>query len=359
MKKAYLFSQICLLILVVSLTVSCNSQNKTNSQKKEETNSSKQLPKSKNSQIGEYITEIFEDSNGNLWFGTIANGVAKYNGKSLKYFTTRDGLPSNRIVSVIEDKIGDLWFGTGLGLSQYDGKTFTNFTTENGICDNRISNLLIDSRGDFWIGTWNGVCKFDGNKFINFKIPIPTIKTQLNEDTKKRITEIMEDSKGNIWIGRDGYGATRYDGKSFAHFVIEDGLYSNNVQEITEDKNGNIWFGSRVSEKDNPDQNNRFGKGGVTKYDGETFIHYPKVKGLNKNDVYEIYNDNSDNLWIGTLSNGVYKYDGENFENYNVPKSIMNILEDRKGTLWLGCAGGLFRLNSDGIINVTTNGPWK
>lgn len=356
MKKSYLFSQICLLVFVISFIISCRGQSNSNSDNNNATN---QLVKNVGSQIGDYVVEVFEDSKGNIWLGTLEKGVAKYDGKTLQYFTTTDGLPSNRIGSIIEDNAGDLWFGTGSGLSHYDGKTFTNFTTENGLCDNRISNLLIDSRGGFWIGTWGGVCKFDGNKFSDFTIPIPTIKTQLNEDTKNWVTQIMEDSKGNIWFGRDGYGACKYDGKLFTHFVKEDGLYSNNVQEIVEDKNGNIWFGSRVAEKDNPDSNKRFGKGGVTKYDGVNFVHFPKIKGLNENDVYEIYKDNSDTLWIGTLSNGVYKYNGKEFKNYSVPKSIMSIMKDRKGTIWLGCVGGLFRLDSDGTANITANGPWN
>jgi hypothetical protein len=27
--------------------------------------------------------------------------------------------------------------------------------------------------------------------------------------------------------------------------------------------------------------------------------------------------------------------------------------------MWIGCAGGLYRLNSTGIVIVTTNGPWE
>ena len=44
--------------------------------------------------------------------------------EKLVYLTTKDGLPSNRIVKVIEDS-RNLWFGTGAGLSKFDGKTFT------------------------------------------------------------------------------------------------------------------------------------------------------------------------------------------------------------------------------------------
>jgi ligand-binding sensor domain-containing protein len=76
--------------------------------------------------------------------------------------------------------------------------------------------------------------------------------------------------------------------------------------------------------------------------------------------VYQIYRDKSYNIWIGTVKNGVYKYDGVAFKHYDIPISIMGILEDRKGNFWLGGAGGLYRINQrDEIMNVTTKGPWK
>ena len=34
------------------------------------------------SQIGQYVTSIFEDSKGHLWFGTLEKGIAKYDGNN-------------------------------------------------------------------------------------------------------------------------------------------------------------------------------------------------------------------------------------------------------------------------------------
>jgi ligand-binding sensor domain-containing protein len=164
-------------------------------------------------QIGQYVG-VFQDSKGRYWFQTLEKGVAKYDGNELIYLTTKDGLPSNRIVSIVEDKSGILWFGTGAGISNYDGKTFTNFSEKDGLCSPMVSNLLIDSKGNFWVGTWGGVSTFDGRKFKDFTLTTPEVNTPINPDTKNWITEIMEDSKGNIWFGRDGYGAIKFDGKS-------------------------------------------------------------------------------------------------------------------------------------------------
>ena len=37
----------------------------------------------------------------------------------------------------------------------------------------------------------------------------------------------------------------------------------------------------------------------------------------------------------------------------------MSMTEDKNGNLWLGCAGGLFHINSNEIVNVTTKGTWQ
>ncbi|OJJ23164.1 hypothetical protein BKI52_02075 [marine bacterium AO1-C] len=338
-------------------TTSCSSQEREVVTNK----SDKSVKKELGSQIGEYVTSAFEDSKGNLWFGTIQKGIARYDGVQLKYFTKEDGLPSNRVTSVTEDSNGIYWFNTGEGLSKFDGQKFTNFLVKKGDwASNSVSHFFIDSKGEIWIGTWGGVYKFDGKKFTSFPIPYPKVATAINEDTKDWITAIKEDAEGNMWFARDGYGACKYDGKSFTHFLKKDGLHSNNVTEIAFDRDGNTWFGTRVAEKDNPDPKKRTGKGGINQWVNNKIISFPEIAGFNNGDVHEIHKDRTGNIWISTTKNGVYKYDGKGFKKYPVPISIMGMTTDKKGNLWLGGAGGLYRIDKKGeVINVTTKGPWK
>jgi ligand-binding sensor domain-containing protein len=364
--KIYQFiSKSSFILLLIGMLCSCNSQGQRVAQKEKKEDSTPSKTITKETQIADYVVAIFEDSKGNLWFGTMGKGVARYDGNALQYFTASDGLPGNTVTGAMEDKEGNIWFTTHSGLSKYDGKSFTNFTTKDGLCEHRVSSLLIDSKQRFWIGTWGGVCLFDGTSFTSFPIPHPEIETRINPDTQGWITALIEDKEGNMWFGRDNYGACKYDGETFVHFTKKDGLYSNNVQGIEEDKKGNIWFGTRVAEKDDPDPNKRFGAGGVSKYDHNNMIQYPNVEGLSKNDVYTIYTDDTGDVWISTINKGVYKYDGKEFTNFkiNTPeektsKAVQSILKDRNGNVWFGCSGAVFLLNSTGVVNVTTNGPW-
>jgi len=362
---------ICGIILMsfVATTSSCNAQTNTQNKKTE------QPSQTKDSQIAEYVVEIFEDSKGNLWFGTIPNGAARYDGKALTYFTTEDGLIGNIVTSFAEDKKGTIWFGTHSGLSKYDGKTFTSFTDKDGLVNKMVSELLIDKKGNLWVGTWGGVFIFNGITFSTFSIPQPEVELLPYQSIMDMVTEIIEDKQGNIWIS-DGYGASKYDpsaslrtgGKSFTHYTKKDGLASTNVQVIREDKEGNIWLGSRVVERDNPDTTGRNGDGGLTRFDGKTFIQFPEVNGLSKNETYALCVDSKGNVWIGANHLGAYRYDGKNFTLFSKTDradlmpygyGIQSILEDKKGNIWLGLSGGLFRLKGDSIINVTRNGPWN
>ncbi len=353
MKKSYLFSQTYLLVFTLIFLWSCKGQINSNDTKTE-------LLETKNSQLGDYVVGGFEDSKGNLWFSTLTKGLAKFDGKELTYITEI----GNRVGSIVEDSEFNLWIGTHTGVYKYDGKTFTNYPVTDGLCNNLVSNVYIDSKGILWVGTWGGICKFNGIRFIHFPIPNPDITVPKYQETTHWISEITEDSKGNMWFGRDGYGATKFDGKSFTLLTKKDGLTSNNITDIVEDKLGHIWFASRITEKDNPDVNKKKGTGGVVKYNGKEFIRFPNLDDLHHSDVYQIYRDSKENIWIGTTQNGLYKYNGTNFTNYKrkdgkTTKSIMSILEDSKETIWIGSVDGLFKLESDVIINLTTNGPWN
>ena len=54
----------------------------------------------------------------------------------------------------------------------------------------------------------------------------------------------LRDRLGRLWFGTTSDGVYRYDGKSFVHFLAQDGLGNNTVHSIAEDQGGNIWFGT-------------------------------------------------------------------------------------------------------------------
>ena len=360
--------------LCLCITVSCSSQSQVSGPTDKVDTSVEDtfelgLTVNPPAQIADYLVDIFEDSKGHLWFGTISKGVARYDGEKLTYLTKFDGLPDNRVTSISEDKDGDFWFGTESGLVKYDGETFETFSNFAGNYEadvNRVTNVLIEESGDFWVGTWGGIFRYDGTAFTKFELLKPEVDTVWNQDTKDWTSIEMIDSKGNIWFTVDAYGATKYDGKTFTHFTKKEGLPSNSAQDVTEDKQGNLWFGTRVSQKDHPDPAKRFGAGGLSRYDGKNFTHFPEYPGLSENDVYSIYADKSGNVWISTISDGLYKYDGAKFTNFKpkqgssvIPfKGIQSMLEDSKGNFWIGCSGGLFRLEGEEVVNITQDGPW-
>ncbi len=312
-------------------------------------------------QIGQYILDIHEDRQGHLWFGTLSKGAARYDGQTLTYFSTKDGLCDNAIVSITEDQAGHLWFGTHAGASKYNGLTFTTFGEAEGL-HGMGCNLLVDRKGTLWAATNHGVFRFDGRRFLEFELPIPESVSNSYKWEAGKVWCLLEDSHGHMWFGRDGYGACQWDGHRFTHFTKRDGLSSNNISRIVEDQRGHIWFGALSS--DFPEYIN---EGGLSRYDGETITPFPQLKGLNQNDIYTIYQDPSGDLWIGAIGHGVYYYDGENFTLFDKSDRIdlvsrfglQGILKDQKGTLWCGFSGGLFRFDGEIFLNVMRDGPWE
>jgi ligand-binding sensor domain-containing protein len=367
MKNPYRYGLVFPLLFLLVFITACGGQSNPTPV---EGNQSPILPSPEaDPQIGEYVVCTFEDKKGNLWFGTLGKGAARYDGNSLTYFSIQEGLVGDAVTIIVEDHAGNLWFGTQSGLSKYDGKTFTNFTNKDGLCNDMVSDILIDKEGGVWIGTWGGVCRYNGLNFSKFPLPIPELDVPTYQATTNWVTDIIEDREGNIWFGRSGYGAYKYDPVSgkFTGFTKKEGLPSNCVQAIMEDTKGNIWFGTRMAERDNPDPKKRRGAGGLSRFDGKTFQHFPDVEGLHHNDIYSIAEDQKGNIWIGATGLGVYCYDGKSFKIYKGTNrmdltysyGVQDILEDRNGQLWFGFSGGLFRLMGDSIVNVSVGGPWK
>jgi ligand-binding sensor domain-containing protein len=65
------------------------------------------------------IYDIAEDQDGNLWFGGFEIGATKYDGLLMRTYFQKDGFPGNTITAIHKAGNGDLWFGTmqnGIGI---------------------------------------------------------------------------------------------------------------------------------------------------------------------------------------------------------------------------------------------------
>ncbi|TYA84177.1 two-component regulator propeller domain-containing protein [Seonamhaeicola marinus] len=83
------------------------------------------------------------------------------------------------------------------------------------------------------------------------------------------------------------------------------------------------------------------------------FEHFIDDKGLTQNTILDVVQDRDGFLWIGT-ANGLYKYDGQRFTVYrsNIDDSeglinnmITKLLVDANNVLWIGTVGGLCTLD--------------
>jgi len=301
-------------------------------------------------QIAYYIRRIFKDRDGNFWFGTQLDGVCRYDGKSLVFFTTNEGFSGNAVRGIVQDESGNLWFATDGGVCRYDGKTFARFTAKDGLSHDDVWSILKDRAGSLWFGTKGGVCRYDGKAFVSFPIPSAGGKDPSSRFTPQLVWAIFEDKAGNLWFGTDGDGVRKYDGKTFTTYTDKEGLGNNNVFSITGDKAGNIWFGTRG--------------GGVSRYYGKSFTTFTEKDGLPSNSVWTMLEDRKGDLWFAASNKGACRYDGKSFTTFIDKKGltrnyVQSIFEDKDGKLWFGFSGGVFRFDGKALVNFTRQSAKK
>lgn len=306
-------------------------------------------PGTDTSLVSQYIRSIFQDSKGNLWFGTIENGVVKYGRDTLTYYSASAGFKSNSVFAIIEDKAGNLWFGTDQGVYKYDGNTFRNYRQPEGLGAIDISRkgILVDRSGTIWVGTHKGVYRYipeaDKPGLPCFKLfeQLPLINC----------AGILEDRKGNLWFASSDQGVFRFDGKSVFHLTGKEQLSENYAGGIAEDSAGNLWFTM---------------KNGFTQYDGTRFTDYTAKDGIGGTEIWGLLIEPSGIIWI-TARGSTTRFDpslplSKAFTVFTPEDGftccVQSLFQDRSGRLWFGTGQGLYRFDGKRFDQVKQTGPW-
>jgi signal transduction histidine kinase/ligand-binding sensor domain-containing protein len=325
------------------------------------------------SDISAVIT-IFIDSQKNIWAGTIATDLVRYDKEkdtwirasyTMPSITNRaDGKP-NINLSIAEDSKGGLWTGSmtyGLLYRAKNEEKFkpvvfnpnetVDFTKE----ENHISALYFDQEDQLWITTLRGVFKYNSKNNT-----VKTLQTYTENQllTENYLNSIKQDHDGNIWITNNRQGLLKFEGTSdqFQTILVSGaykmkGLGYNTIFIcMTIDKSGIFWFGSATN--------------GVLKYDPEKkpFMLYThdeaNKKSMSMNGTFGLLASKvyPNIVYVGTRGKGlnIFNEKEQSFKEvrFNVVNdfyggAVRSIGENPDGTLYLGTWG-------DGLIQLDKN----
>ncbi|MEZ5147300.1 MAG: two-component regulator propeller domain-containing protein [Bacteroidales bacterium] len=151
-------------------------------------------------ETGNNIMVIYQDKKHVYWFGSWETGVYRYDGKTLINYTTKHGLPNNRIDEIKEDGSGNIYF-TGCHpystITRFDGHTFTTLSPVSG------NDWKLDSTDIWFKHAYRNekVYRYDSTTLYELQLPKPP-----NLRNPFEIYSIYKDSKGNIWFGTNPCG---------------------------------------------------------------------------------------------------------------------------------------------------------
>ena len=219
------------------------------------------------------VVDIFEDRQGNLWFGLRHDDIVRKRGDQWRRFTQEDGLSAGGFDfwgDILEDSRGRIWAGSGGGLAYFDNDHWTDVTDQMqepdriaGIhedIDGRLwfggSNLhMLDGMNwsmiagasspivsiakgygnHHWLGTWDdGLHYTDGESVFAVESDHPL--------ASGRPISLLRDARGIMWIGDWGEGVRQTDGRVVKTLLRPEGLPDNLIQDMSLAKSGTIWI---------------------------------------------------------------------------------------------------------------------
>ena len=273
----------------------------------------------------QFVTDIFEDREGNIWIGTL-NGIAKLNSLAIQNYPSLFPKVTSSVHKIFISKNGVYVFtDEGFSIFNPSDKTFSNvqFNFSN---QNKVNAVVEFSNSTKLVGTNNGLFILQGNRIIN---------SPLNSQIKtRRILSLATDSQNKLYVGTDSGLYVFQSNKIIDYYSIDDVLPGNEVNALHITKGDEVYIGT-----DN----------GLVKLSGDAILVLRTGNGLINNYVTSLSEDDEGRIWIGTKK-GFSSFKNGRFNNFT-PKyggvtveEIIDVIPVRKNEIWIATPKGIFIL---------------
>ncbi len=283
------------------------------------------------------IDAITEDHAGNVWLGSHGDGLFLHSGDHDIAFRAPAILPDNSVSAVLEDRDQNIWVGTADGLVRLSKPDVQMVNSRDGLPDDNVATIYRDHRGKIWFTTVTGkVYRYSGGRVEPIYLPYPANTLE--------ILGTFEDRSGAFWFGTMSEGVVRVANGRATRFTMAKELRNNGIQTLFEDHSGNLWVGT---------------SSGLSRWNGRHFRNYYLEDGLSYGWVRAIAEDCNGDLLVGT-DRGLNRFRNGAFipDKLLAPLAhdrVWSIYRDSQDTLWIGTRGaGLVRIKNGVLSRITT-----
>ncbi|MEO9474461.1 MAG: two-component regulator propeller domain-containing protein [Cyclobacteriaceae bacterium] len=288
---------------------------------------------------GTYIYTIIQDQDDFLWIGT-ENGLFKYDGQSFHAHFVDDSI-SDPFTASFKSSDHRVYFGRQSGsITLWNGLDFKALDTTKSSVD-RINGIVEADNGTVWALTQNNGLKFMTESSETFKpIKVPelsgvvaycmeifndilyvgtsegVLKFNVTDDKVRSLGSVealdyvgilsitMRKEISGFWVGTADDGlymlnvtgdkTGKYPDRAFKTSV----LVNESVVSIDEAPNLDLWIGTKYNGlyKVNFNHDNSL---------PVQFSHFKTENGLPGNQIGDLFVDNEETTWCGTLGNGL------------------------------------------------------
>jgi signal transduction histidine kinase/ligand-binding sensor domain-containing protein len=291
-----------------------------------------------------------------------ADGILS--GYSLTSWNDGAGRPLGSVYAIAQADDGYLWIGADAGLLRFDGWRFFlwDSLSETPILGS-VKTLNVAKGGGLWVGSANpaSVGKIQEGRLQHYDTGLEGLEA---------VTAVVEDGAGSVWAIVD-WNLYNWDGGRWQRVSLPWKGRAGQVRHLFASRAGTVWVGTRWGVFEQVETTTAFK---LVSDDHVWGIDEDRTGRIWTTDVaagfrqlgashapahsleaagYRLLHDRQDVLWVGTFGDGLWRVrTAERVASVEraalrtglSSDSVLSLMEDREGNVWVGTTVGLHRL---------------
>lgn len=277
------------------------------------------------------VKALAQTRDGFVWLGTEV-GLVRFDGNAFVVYdrNSKPALPGNDVQCLLAASDGSLWVGTTDGLAQWKDGSITTFTITNGLPGNSIRALHQGQQAGVVVSTENGEAGI-----VDSHVTPVSFNTQQGPAI---IYELELADKTHVLVNKTTVQILQ-NNRTQQTWTAGKDFPGTRIQTAYPDRKGALWIGTN---------------GGLVRWAAGKIERFPVTDPLATASILSIMEDSEGNLWVGTETSGLHILRDERFRTFGAREGLSSdatttVVDDGTGTLWVGTSGS-------GLNAVTRNG---